>query len=111
MGIPERSVCLVQGMNTPEHMSCIMGTVLANCVFSDIYPTNSSDVCLYQVKHSQAKVICCDSYARLKAKFLVNAEELIKAGVKAFILFAEGTKSENVKFPMVKGTIPVYSWT
>jgi long-subunit acyl-CoA synthetase (AMP-forming) len=90
LGIEERSVVLIQGANTPEHMACIMGTILANGVFCDIYQTNSPSVCLYQVRHAQAKVIICDTYARLKAKFLVNGDELAKAGVKACILFAEG---------------------
>lgn len=47
VGVQERSVVLIQGANTPEHVACIMGTTLANCVFTDIYPTNSPKVCLY----------------------------------------------------------------
>jgi len=47
LGVPERSTVLIQGDNTPEHMAAMMGTILANCVFSDIYPTNSAEMCLY----------------------------------------------------------------
>ena len=41
-------------------------------------------------------MIVCDTYAKLKSKFLVNESELVKLGVKAFILFAEGTKVNDV---------------
>lgn len=95
IGVEERSVVLIQGPNSPEHFACAMGTILANCIFSDIYPTNSKQVCLYQVRHSQAKVICVDTYARLKDKFLVNAKELVKLGVQAFVLFGEGLNSKD----------------
>jgi hypothetical protein len=71
-----------------------MGTILANCVFSDIYPTNSPEVCLYQVKHSKAQIVCCDTYQRLKTKFLPNAKQLIELGVKAFIIFGEGVEKD-----------------
>jgi long-subunit acyl-CoA synthetase (AMP-forming) len=47
LGIPERSTVLIQGENTPEHMACIMGTILANCIVSEIYVTNSPDVCAF----------------------------------------------------------------
>lgn len=111
LGIEERSVVLIQGMNTPEHMACIMGTILSNCVFSDIYPTNSAKVCLYQVRHSNAKVIICDTYARLKAKFLINSADLIKSGVKACILYAEGlTQNEVITLPS-SPLIPIYTWS
>ena len=43
---------------------------------------------------------------------MVNAEELIQSGVKAFILFGEGTKKDDVvNFPKVNGRIPVYTWS
>lgn len=91
-------------------MACIMGTILAGCIFSDIYPTNSENVCLYQVKHSQAKIIICDTYARLKSKFLVNTDEILKSGVKACILFADGVNENDViNFP--QGPIPIYTWS
>ena len=110
LGVEERSVVLIQGANTPEHMVCIMGTILANCVFSDIYPTNMPDVCLYQVKHSQAKVICCDTYARLKTKFLVNQEQLVAAGVKACILFDEGKTVDEIITVPGKCPIRIITW-
>jgi long-subunit acyl-CoA synthetase (AMP-forming) len=110
LGVGERSVVLIQGANTPEHMVCIMGTILANCVFSDIYPTNMPDVCLYQVKHSQAKVICCDTYARLKTKFLVNQEQLVAAGVKACILFDEGKTVDEIITVPGKCPIRIITW-
>lgn len=47
LGLPERSTVLIQGENSPEHMAAIMGTILANCVFCDIYPTNSADICKF----------------------------------------------------------------
>ena len=41
-GIPERAVVTIQGFNSPEHFMSIMGTVCANCIFSDQYMTNSA---------------------------------------------------------------------
>ena len=112
MGIDERSVVLIQGVNTPEHVACIMGTILANCVFSSIYPDNSPDVCLHEVRHSKAKVICCDTYERLKSKYLKNPQIFINEGIKAFILFSEGVCNEPTEcYPKVKGQIPVYTWS
>ena len=112
VGVQERSVVLIQGANTPEHVACIMGTTLANCVFTDIYPTNSPKVCLYQTQHSNAKVIICDTYLRLKARFLVSGDELHKAGVKAFFLFAEGKRDKDVvNFPKQSHGIPIYTWS
>ena len=94
LGVAPRSTVLIQGENTPEHFACMMGTILANCIVADIYLTNSAEVCKMQAQHSNARVIVCDNYARLKSKFLVNASELSK--VKACILFAEGLQEPHV---------------
>ena len=59
----------------------MLGTVLQNCLFSDIYMTNSPETCLYQVRDSGAKVIVCDTYKRLKERFLVNEQALVELGV------------------------------
>ena len=55
-------------------------------------------------------MIVCDTYAKLKSKFLVNESELVKLGVKAFILFAEGTKVNDV-VNLPKSQIPIYTWS
>ena len=34
-GIKERSCITIQGFNSPEHFMAIMGTICANCIFSD----------------------------------------------------------------------------
>ena len=70
LGVPERSCVTLQGMNSPEHLASIMGAVLSNCIFSDIYMTNNPDMCLKQVRETKTKVIICDTYKRLKATFL-----------------------------------------
>ena len=33
--IPARSCITIQGFNTPEHFIAIMGTICADCIFSD----------------------------------------------------------------------------
>ena len=70
LGVPERSCITLQGMNSPEHLASIMGSVLANCIFSDIYMTNNPEVCLKQVQETKSRVIVCDTYKRLRAFFL-----------------------------------------
>ena len=92
LGVAERSCITIQGMNSPEHLTSIMGSVLANCIFSDIYMTNSPEICLRQVRETKTKIIVCDTYKRLKASFLdKNEQALADAGVVACFLFAEGT--------------------
>jgi hypothetical protein len=46
-------------------------------------------------------VICCDNYARLQQKFLINQ----LPNVKAYILFAEGLTEKTQQFKA-----PVYNW-
>ena len=48
LDIPERSTIIIQGENTPEHLACLMGTILANCIATEIYPNNSHDSCVWQ---------------------------------------------------------------
>ena len=46
LNISERSIVTIQGVNSPEHLASVMGTVLGNCIFTDIYLTNSPELCL-----------------------------------------------------------------
>ena len=89
LGIPERSVITIQGVNSPEHFMAIMGSICSNCVFSDQYLTNSPEACLLQVQHSGTTMIVCDTWSTLKSKYLVNERELLKLGVKTAVIFAE----------------------
>ena len=96
LGVKERSCVTLQGINSPEHIASIMGCVLANCIYTDTYLTNSPEVCLKQVKETSTKVIICDTYKRLKTSFLDRYEdELADCGVIACFLFAEGTTKET----------------
>ena len=70
LGIPERSCILIQGLNRPEHLVSMMGSVLSNCIYSDIYMTNNPRVCLSQVETTKARIIVCDTYKRLRNSFL-----------------------------------------
>ena len=113
LGIPERACVMIQGKNSPEHLAAIMGSILSNCIFTDIYMTNNPEQILKQVRETGSKVIICDTYKRLKAKFLgPHADELAEAGVKACFLFDEGTteKTAGISF---KGTakIKIYNWS
>lgn len=64
LGIEERSRVCFMGHNSPEHFMAIMGTILSNCIFTEVYITNGPDACVNQVIHSQAQVIVCDTYQR-----------------------------------------------
>lgn len=91
-----------------------MGAVLANCIFTDTYLTNSPSVCLKQVRQTGTRVIVCDTYKRLKASFLDRYEdELAEAGVVACFLFAEGVTKESAgtSFKSTKKGIKVYNWS
>ena len=83
-------------MNSPEHIASIMGTVLSNCIFTDIYMTNRPAVCLKQVEETQAKIIVCDTYKRLKESFLnENEHKLGELGVVACFIYGEGLFHET----------------
>ncbi len=74
----------------------MMGSILANCIYTDIYMTNSPEICLREIKETKTKVIVCDTYKRLKATFIdQHDEEYAKMGVVAYFLFAEGTTKES----------------
>ena len=42
----------------------LMGTIHANCIFTEVYLTNGPDACQNQVIHSEAEVIVCDTLKR-----------------------------------------------
>ena len=115
LGVKERSCLMLQGMNTPEHLASIMGAVLANCIFTDTYMTNSPSACLKQVRETGTRVIVCDSYKRLKASFLDRYEdELADAGVVACFLFAESVTRETgggISFKSTKRGIKIFNWS
>jgi hypothetical protein len=79
----------MQGANTPEHFTAIAGSLLANCIYTDIYPTNSQDVSIYQASLTEARVLVIDTYKRLKEKFL-DSKDFSKLKIKCAILFKEG---------------------
>lgn len=89
-----------------------MGTVLSNCIFTDIYQTNSPEVCLFQVAETQSKVIVVDTYKRLKEKFLdKNGEELVKLGVKACFIFGEGLNAEQSGYFYKSKYLKIFNWS
>lgn len=96
LGVKERACITIQGMNSPEHLTAMMGSVLSNCIYSDIYMTNSPEICLKEIKETKTKVIVCDTYKRLKSTFIDHHDEEYAAmGVIAYFLFAEGTTKES----------------
>ena len=109
-GIKDRSVVLIQGVNTPEHLAAMAGTILSNCIFTDIYPTNSPDLCIYQAGFTQAKLIVCDTYKRFKEKFL-DQKEFSKLNVTCAVLFNEGLLPQSSKYSYFNGDIKIYNWS
>lgn len=61
LGVKEGSRICFMGHNSPEHFMALAGTILANCIFTEVYPTNGPAACAAQVTHSNAVVIVCDS--------------------------------------------------
>ena len=109
LGIKERMCICIMGYNSPEHFVCMIGTLLSNCILTEVYLTNGADTCLYQVKHSESRIIICDTFKRYQEKFLPHKNELEQLGVKAVILFGEfnehrsSGKSKN-------NHIKIYTW-
>jgi hypothetical protein len=67
----------------------MMGAVCANCVFTDLYPTQSAAACLQQIKHSESKLIICDTVQTYVERYLPNEEALAELGIKHAVLFSE----------------------
>ena len=112
LGIPERSCVLVQGLNSPEHIVSIMGTVLSNCIFADIYMTNNPQVCLYQATQTKAKILVCDTYKRLKLSFLDKHEkQLAESGVVACFIFGEGLTAECANTNYSSNYLKIFNWS
>ena len=63
----------------------LMGTLLYNCVFTEVYITNGPDACALQVQHSESQVIVCDTMKRYREKFAPNIKSM--PWVKAVIIF------------------------
>ena len=45
LGVEERSRVCFMGYNSPEHFIAIMGTILSNCIFTEVYLTNGPAAC------------------------------------------------------------------
>lgn len=89
-----------------------MGTILSNCIFSDIYMTNNPKVCLHQATETKARIIICDTYKRLKSSFLdKNEEALAKLGVVACFIYAEGLTSESASIMYNSKYLKIYNWS
>lgn len=67
--VPPRSRICFMGHNSPEHFMALMGCILADCIFTEVYATNGPQACLQQIAHCGAGVIVCDSYERYREKF------------------------------------------
>ena len=111
LGIQERSVVLIQGNNSPEHLASIAGAVLSDCIYTDIYPTNSPALSMYQAKFTKAKVLVCDTYKRLKEKYLDHADFMRDSGITCAILFREGLAPESAKYTYTNENIKIFTWS
>lgn len=45
LNVPERARVCFMGYNSPEHFMALMGTLLSNCVFTEVYITNGPEAC------------------------------------------------------------------
>ena len=104
------------GINSPEHFMAIMGTVMNNCIFSELYRTNSASACLEQLEYSKSNLIVCDTWQTLQDKFLVNQHKLKALGITTAVLFSEF--GELPKRPLVledgdevECSLKVFTWT
>jgi long-chain-fatty-acid--CoA ligase ACSBG len=61
LGINERKCVNVTAFNSPEWCISFIGSLIANCVISGVYITNTPEACVYQAEHSEAEVIVVDT--------------------------------------------------
>jgi long-chain-fatty-acid--CoA ligase ACSBG len=47
MGVTERAGIAMMGFNAPEWAMAFMGGIMANCISTGIYVTNTPDACMY----------------------------------------------------------------
>lgn len=80
------------GFNSPEWAIAFIGGILYNCVGTGIYSTNAVDACMYQVDHSEAEIICCETNDHLK-----RFDPAKLARVKAFIVWGEKELPKDIK--------------
>jgi len=92
-------------------LATIAGSVLADCIYTDIYPTNSPTLSMYQAKFTKAKVLVCDTYKRLKEKYLDHPDWLRKSGITCAILFREGLSPEAANYTYTNETIKILTWS
>ena len=109
MRVQPRATIAFLGYNSPEHFIAMMGSILANCIISEIYPTSGPEACFKQVTHSKARVIVTDSRQTFQERFLPFQHEYIKAGVTRVVLFGELSGSQASYRKKANG-IRVYSW-
>lgn len=80
------------GFNSPEWVFAFIGAILINCVGTGIYSTNGPEACLYQVDHSEAEVVCCETNDMLKR---FDFSKLPR--VKAFVVWGEKELPKDIK--------------
>lgn len=55
-------------------------------------------------------MIVCDTYKRLKEKF-IDSKDFLKLKIKYAILFKEGLLPESSKYSYFNGDIKIYNWS
>jgi len=54
LGVKERTCISIMGMNSPEHFISLVGSIISNCIVSEIYATNGPEACIEQLTHSES---------------------------------------------------------
>jgi acyl-CoA synthetase (AMP-forming)/AMP-acid ligase II len=93
LGVSERSRICFMGHSSPEHFMSLMGTILSNCVFSEVYITNGPEACAQQVIHSQAQVVVCDTYERFREKIMPG--RAMFPWLKAVVIIGDANKAKK----------------
>lgn len=98
------------GHNSPEHFMSLMGTILSNCVFTEVYITNGPEACAQQIQHSEAQVIVCDTMRRYHEK--IAPVKNLFPWVKAVIIYGEKTHVQKGKQKKntQEGALRVINW-
>lgn len=87
LGFNARDCINICGFNCPEWLLLDLGAVFAGGMAAGVYTSNSSEQCIYQAKHSRAKVIAVESLAQLE-KYLSQATTEL-TDCKLFIVWDE----------------------
>jgi long-chain-fatty-acid--CoA ligase ACSBG len=105
IGIEAFKTVNILGYNSPEWFSSFLGGMFACVPPVGVYPTSSSENCLYIAEHSECACLVLDSLENFK-KYELNLKKL--KNLKAIVFYCELSELELKS--LVNPYVPIYLW-